>query len=88
MPSEYFRRNWMATFVLDFYGIKNRHAAGINNIMWSTDYPHHICDWPYSKKNAMAMFAGVPEDERDAICAGNAAKLYKLNGFLSARDAA
>ena len=88
MPSEYFRRNWMATFVLDFYGIKNRHAAGIRNIMWSTDYPHHICDWPYSRKNAMEMFAGVAEDERDLICSGNAARLYKLNGFLSARAAA
>jgi predicted TIM-barrel fold metal-dependent hydrolase len=88
LPSEYFRRNWMATFVLDFYGIKNRHAAGIRNIMWSTDYPHHICDWPYSRKNAMEMFAGVAEDERDLICSGNAARLYKLNGFLSARAAA
>jgi predicted TIM-barrel fold metal-dependent hydrolase len=88
LPSEYFRRNWMATFVLDFYGIKNRHAAGVRNIMWSTDYPHHICDWPYSRKNAMEMFAGVAEDERDLICSENAARLYKLNGFLSARAAA
>jgi predicted TIM-barrel fold metal-dependent hydrolase len=88
LPSEYFRRNWLATFVLDFYGIRNRHAAGIRNIMWSTDYPHHICDWPYSRKNAMEMFAGVPEDERDLICSGNAARLYRLNGFLSARAAA
>jgi predicted TIM-barrel fold metal-dependent hydrolase len=78
----------MATFVLDFYGIKNRHAAGIRNIMWSTDYPHHICDWPYSRRNAMAMFAGVAEDERDLICSDNAARLYQLNGFLSARAAA
>jgi len=78
LPSAYFHRNWMATFVQDFYGIRNRHAAGIANIMWSTDYPHHICDWPYSRKIAKEMFAGVPEDERDQICAGNAASLYKI----------
>lgn len=78
LPSAYFRRNWLLTFVTDFYGVRNRHAVGINNMMWSTDYPHHICDWPYSRKLASQMFAGVPENERHQICAGNAAALYKL----------
>ena len=49
-----------------------------DHLMWSTDYPHHICDWPYSKRLAQDMFAGVPEDERYAICAGNAKALYNL----------
>ena len=78
LPSAYFRRNWLVTFVQDFYGVRNRHAVGIANMMWSTDYPHHICDWPYSRKLAGEMFAGVPESERYQICAGNAAALYKL----------
>jgi predicted TIM-barrel fold metal-dependent hydrolase len=79
LPSEYFRRNWRLTFVQDFYGVRNRHDVGIENMMWSTDYPHHISDWPYSRKIANEMFAGVPEEERYKICAGNAAKLYKLD---------
>ncbi len=78
LPSEYFHRNWSLTFVRDFYGVRNRHAVGINSMMWSTDYPHHICDWPYSKRIANEMFDGVPADERYQICAGNAVKLYKL----------
>jgi len=78
LPSAYFRRNWLVTFVQDFYGVRNRHAVGIGNMMWSTDYPHHICDWPYSRKLANEMFAGVPENERNQICAGNAAALYGL----------
>ncbi|HYC21209.1 MAG TPA: amidohydrolase family protein [Candidatus Bathyarchaeia archaeon] len=78
LPSEYFRRNWRLTFVQDFYGVRNRHDVGIDNMMWSTDYPHHISDWPYSRKIANEMFVGVPEDERHRICAGNAAKLYGL----------
>ena len=78
LPSEYFHRNWSLTFVRDFYGVRNRHAVGLNSMMWSTDYPHHICDWPYSKKIAYEMFAGVPDAERHQICAGNAVKLYKL----------
>lgn len=79
LPSEYFHRNWLLTFVQDFYGIRNRHDIGIDNMMWSTDYPHHISDWPYSRKIANEMFAGVPDEERYKICAGNAAKLYKLD---------
>jgi len=79
LPSVYFHRNWLVTFVQDFYGVRNRHAVGIANMMWSTDYPHHICDWPYSRKLAGEMFAGVPENERFQICAGNAARLYKLD---------
>jgi predicted TIM-barrel fold metal-dependent hydrolase len=78
LPSEYFRRNWSLTFVQDFYGVKNRHAVGVKNMMWSTDYPHHICDWPYSRKIANEMFAGVAAEERHQICAANAAALYKL----------
>jgi predicted TIM-barrel fold metal-dependent hydrolase len=78
LPSDYFRRNWLVTFVQDFYGVRNRHAVGLGNMMWSTDYPHHICDWPYSRKLANEMFSGVPEHERHQICAGNAAALYKL----------
>ena len=46
LPSEYFKRNWLLTFVQDFYGVRNRHAVGVDNMMWSTDYPHHISDWP------------------------------------------
>ena len=79
LPSAYFRSNWMATFVLDFYGVRNRNAAGVSNLMWSTDYPHHICDWPYSRKNVEAMFAGVSEEERDQICFGNVVRLYRLS---------
>ena len=78
LPSAYFHRNWLVTFVQDFYGVRNRHAVGIANMMWSTDYPHHICDWPYSRKLAAEMFAGVPADERRQICAANATALYKL----------
>src|SRR5207244_6502742 len=38
-PSEYVRSNWWFTFIIDHYGVANRHAIGIDNIMWSTDYP-------------------------------------------------
>jgi len=46
--------------------------------MWSTDYPHHGCDWPYSRKVANEMFAEVSKEERQRILALNCAELYHL----------
>lgn len=79
VPSEYFRRNWYATFIVDHYGVENRHAVGVDNMMWSTDYPHHGADWPYSRKVIDEMFHGVPAEERQRILAGNCVQLYGLN---------
>jgi predicted TIM-barrel fold metal-dependent hydrolase len=47
--------------------------------MWSTDYPHHGCDWPESRRVLAELFHDVPTEERRRICALNAAKLYRLS---------
>ena len=78
-PSFYYRRNWRSTFMVDRYAIENRHHLGVDNLMFSTDYPHHGCDWPHTRETVDKLFAGVPADERAKMCAGNAVKLYGLN---------
>ena len=78
LPSEYYRRHFTCTFITDRTGVKNRHAVGVRNMAWSTDYPHHGCDWPYSRKILGEMFDDVPADERYLICAGNLVRLYDL----------
>lgn len=78
LPSHYFQRNWSATFIIDHYAVQNRHTLGVKNIMWSTDYPHHGNDWPYSRKVIDDMFYGVSDEDRHAITCGNAMKLYGL----------
>ena len=77
-PSEYVRTNWRFTFVIDHYGVKNRHDVGVEAMMWSTDYPHHGCDWPHSRKVVGEMFKDVPAAERRAILYDNAAQLYGI----------
>ncbi len=80
LPSEYFHNNWLATFVSgsDRIAIEIRHAVGLENIAWSTDFPHHGNDWPQSRKVLEDLFVNVPAGERDLIVAGNAARLYHL----------
>jgi predicted TIM-barrel fold metal-dependent hydrolase len=46
--------------------------------MWSSDYPHITSDWPNSWKTIESSFAGVPDDERHAILAGNAQRIFGL----------
>ena len=77
-PSSYWFDNMSATFVRDDYGVRNRHAVGVDNMMWSTDYPHHGNDWPYSRKVINETMAGIPPDEKQRIVAGNAVRIFGL----------
>ncbi|MBI3743679.1 MAG: amidohydrolase family protein, partial [Chloroflexi bacterium] len=77
-PSQYYYDNWLVTFIIDRFGVRNRHETGVKNIMWSNDYPHHGNDWPYSRKVIKDMFDDVPADEKHEIVCGNAMRTYKL----------
>jgi uncharacterized protein len=78
LPSEYFRRNWKATFIREPFAVAVRHWIGVRNMMWSTDYPHHRHDWPYSRRIIEESMGGVPADERHLMICGNAVELYGL----------
>ncbi len=77
-PSFYWFRNMSATFITDHNGIANRHGVGVDNMMWSTDYPHHGNDWPYSRKAISDAMSDLPADERARIVAGNAVRIFGL----------
>ncbi len=78
LPSEYLRDNWGFTYIVDRIGVQMRHAIGIDNMLWSTDFPHHGNDYPYSRETIDQHFVNVAEAERHAILAGNAVRLYGL----------
>lgn len=78
-PSHYWYRNMSATFIVDRPGIEQRHAVGVDNMMWSTDYPHHGNDWPHSRKVIDETMANLPKDEKAKICADNAVRIFKLD---------
>jgi predicted TIM-barrel fold metal-dependent hydrolase len=77
-PSEYFHRNMACTFMDDDVGLSLRHLVGIENILWSTDFPHPATTWPHSREVIARQFADVPAGDRDLICCGNAARIYNL----------
>jgi predicted TIM-barrel fold metal-dependent hydrolase len=77
-PSEYFHRNMAATFMDDEVGLTQRHLVGIENILWSTDFPHPATTWPNSREIVARQFSDIPDGERDLICHDNAARIYGL----------
>src|ERR1700730_8198911 len=77
-PSEYFHRNMACTFMDDEVGLGLRHLVGVENILWSTDFPHPATTWPHSREVVARQFAQIPDDERELICCGNAARIYNV----------
>ena len=75
-PSEYIERHFHFGFMTDTFGIHSREYVGVERILWSNDYPHISADWPTSWRTIQSAFSGVPADERRAILAGNAQRLY------------
>ena len=55
-----------------------RDEIGVENMMWSTDYPHPACTWPDSRALVEEEFAGIPEAERQLIVCGNAERVWGL----------
>ena len=79
-PSEYFRRQFYATFIDDPLGLAIYDHAGIaDNLMWSTDYPHQASTFPHSRKFVADKLGHLPAADRAKIVRGNAAKLYGLS---------
>ena len=78
VPSEYFKDHMLATFISDRAGIAVRHLVGVENMAWSTDFPHHGNDWPYSRRVIDGLFGDVPADERRKIVCDNAVRFWGL----------
>jgi predicted TIM-barrel fold metal-dependent hydrolase len=75
-PSEYFQRQMYCTFIDDPFGVATRHWSGVDNLMWSSDYPHTASTWPHSRDIIDRDFKDVSEEEKWKIVRGNASKLY------------
>lgn len=80
MPSDLFRQSIFVNFISDRAGIELRNMIGIGNIMLGTDYPHTDSSWPDTQRIIKEQMGDIPDAERHAICAGNAVKVFGLDG--------
>jgi len=59
--------------------VQNCDAVGPHTMMWASDFPHHINDWPLSRQFINAMSQGISAESKRKIFCENAGKLY---GFI------
>ena len=79
-PSELFHRHCYINFWYEETGIALRHAFGIDNIMWESDFPHPTGSYPNSRAYIARTLAGVPEDEQRKMLVENAIRVFNLDG--------
>ena len=86
-PSQYFRRQVYVTFIKDsVYNIFLKDAVrennldwwGIDNCMWSSDFPHLNSTWPDSRKLIERDMGQLPAEVREKLLSRNVAKLYNV----------
>jgi predicted TIM-barrel fold metal-dependent hydrolase len=77
LPSEYWDSNCAVTAsFMHRDDCAQRHAIGVDHIMWGSDYPHLEGTAPFSREAVRRTFAGVPQPEVEAMLGGNAAHVY------------
>ncbi len=77
-PSEYMKRHFRWSFIVDPLAIRLRDQIGIDNFMWSTDFPHMNTDWPQSRQSIDEQMGDIPEIDRRKIIRDNAVEFFKL----------
>jgi len=85
-PSEYLREQNLWGFLYDPVAVRLRHDAGVEALLWGSDFAHIATNWPHSAQIIDEMFAGVPENERHLILAGNAIRFFHLEDEVGASE--
>jgi predicted TIM-barrel fold metal-dependent hydrolase len=76
-PSEYFHRQVaLGASCMSRREAELRHAIGVSNIMWGSDYPHPEGTWPVTGSQIHQTFDGLPAGEVADMVGGNAARFY------------
>jgi predicted TIM-barrel fold metal-dependent hydrolase len=80
LPSFYFHQNVHLTFIEEDFSLELlRDRIGVENILWSSDYPHPVTSWPHSRQVVAKQFRSIPPDERQLILSGNARRVWNLS---------
>jgi predicted TIM-barrel fold metal-dependent hydrolase len=86
--SDYIRRRVWFTFHNDSTAVKNRHNIGAAHLLWASHFPYDDSNWPDNRQQATRVTSVAPDDVRDALVAGNVARLYRLPGYEQGFDEA
>jgi predicted TIM-barrel fold metal-dependent hydrolase len=75
-PSAYIDRQVSGAFISDTVGCRMLPQYGLNNFMWSNDYPHAACIWPQATPFIAQDLGHLTPEDRAKVLWQNAARLY------------
>jgi predicted TIM-barrel fold metal-dependent hydrolase len=78
LASEYVRRQVHISFQHGRAALATIPFAGLDSLMWGSDYPHVEGTFPETKAVLDDIFDGVSDEVRAAITGGNFAKMFKV----------
>ncbi len=78
-PSDYWRSNCYAVFVVDTIGLKLLDYIGADRVMWSIDYPHNESTYGFSWQAIQEVLDHVSEADARKILGDTARALYQLD---------
>jgi uncharacterized protein len=78
-PSEYWYRQFYATYQTDPVGVELLHHLGEDNVMWGSDFPHPDGIWPDSQDFLGRELSDISPEARRKVVRDNAMKLYRLS---------
>lgn len=77
-PKQYFNDHIIGSFLWDSCGVPNRDIIGVESMCWCSDYPENYGTFGKAQAQIDKDLAGVSQDERHAILAGNAVRAFRL----------
>lgn len=80
-PREYAGVNIFVTSLDDYVGyamVANGWPELADMVMYSTDYPHSATLWPDSRTYVDKLTRDLTAEQREKVCSGNAARVYRL----------
>jgi predicted TIM-barrel fold metal-dependent hydrolase len=80
LPSFYFKRNCFASTLEHPGGLEHLCAMGLeDNLLWSSDYPHHEGSFPYSKLSIEREMKNLDDTQRTKILGANAVEFFNID---------
>ena len=79
LPSEYYRRHCAAAFIDEPVAVVHAVEQGFeDNMLWSSDYPHHEGSYPYCAASIQRQMNALTETQREKILGLNAARIFRI----------
>ena len=74
----YWNTHMSASFMVDPLGLKLLDEIGVDNVMWSSDYPHNESTFGYSQKSLKSVVDAVGQEDAVKICSTNIKKFLDV----------